>query len=90
MFNSPLISFLVAPCFAAGELPPALLFLGAIVVLAVIVAFSFFMLMAKHYKRCPSNHVLVIYGKSGHGHEAATCIHGGAKFVWPLIQDFAC
>ena len=47
------------------------------------------MLLAKRYKRCPSNRVLVIYGKSGRGHEAATCIHGGARFVMPLFQDFA-
>ena len=57
--------------------------------LATLVVFSLVMLLAKHYKRCPSNRVLVIYGKSGRGHEAATCIHGGAKFVMPLIQDYA-
>ena len=39
-------------------------------------------------RRCPSNRVLVIYGKAGGG-EASKCIHGGAAFVWPLIQDFA-
>ena len=32
--------------------------------------------------------MLVIYGKAGGG-EAAKCIHGGAKFVLPLVQDFA-
>ncbi len=63
--------------------------LAVIVVLAVIVAFSFVMLLLKQYKRCPSNRVLVIYGKSGGRQEAATCIHGGAKFVVPLIQDYA-
>ena len=40
------------------------------------------------YRRCPSNRVLVIFGKAGRG-EAARCIHGGASFIWPLIQDFA-
>jgi len=63
--------------------------LAAIVVLAVVVAFSFVILLLKQYKRCPSNRVLVIYGRSGSKHEAATCIHGGAKFVVPLIQDYA-
>ena len=40
------------------------------------------------YKRCPSDKILVIYGKTGAG-ESARCIHGGAAFVWPVIQDFA-
>lgn len=53
-----------------------------------IVFFSFIMLLAKRYKRCPSNRVLVIFGKTGGGN-AARCIHGGAAFVMPLIQDHA-
>jgi flotillin len=76
------------PLFAAGE-ETALVFVALIVIFIVIVLFSFVMLLTKRYKRCPSNKVLVIYGKTGKGHEAANCIHGGAKFVWPLIQDFA-
>jgi flotillin len=72
--------------FAAGE-ETALFFVALIVILTVMVMFSFVMLLRTRYRRCPSNRVLVIYGKTGRGHEAATCIHGGAKFVWPLIQD---
>ncbi len=60
----------------------------ATVVIAALVFFGFAMMMFNRYKRCPSNRVLVVYGKAGKG-EAASCIHGGAKFVWPLIQDFA-
>lgn len=60
-----------------------------IVVLAAIVLFSMVILLAKQYKRCPSNRVLVIYGKSGGVGEAATCVHGGARFVVPMIQDYA-
>src|SRR5262249_46631183 len=44
------------------------------------------LLILNRYKRCPSNKVLVIYGKVGGGN-TARCIHGGAAFVWPLIQD---
>ncbi len=57
--------------------------------LAVFVALlfvSFIILLVKRYKRCPSNRVLVIFGKVGGG-DSARCIHGGAAFVWPLIQD---
>jgi len=88
MFSPPLISLLFTPCFATGE-SELLTWLGAIVVLAVVVAFSMFMLLANRYKRCPSNKVLVIFGKSGRAHEAATCIHGGARFIRPLLDDFA-
>ncbi len=54
---------------------------------AAVIVFSLVLgLLVKRYKRCPSNRVLVIYGKS-RGGQAATCVHGGARFVWPLIQD---
>lgn len=48
---------------------------------------SFLVLLSRWYKRCPSNSVLVIYGKVSTG--SATCIHGGAAFVIPLLQDYA-
>jgi flotillin len=40
------------------------------------------------YKRCPSNRVLVVYGKVG-ASRAAICMHGGGRIVWPLIQSHA-
>ncbi len=55
---------------------------------AGVVLFSFILLLANRYKRCPSNRVLVIFGKTSGGN-AAKCVHGGAAFVVPLIQDFA-
>jgi flotillin len=61
----------------------------ALIVGALAVAFlSIVMLLRRQFKRCPSNRVLVIYGKAGRGHEAATCIHGGARFIVPLVQDY--
>ncbi|HEY1191243.1 MAG TPA: SPFH domain-containing protein, partial [Gemmata sp.] len=54
---------------------------------AGLVLFGLVMLLVKRYKRCPSNRVLVIYGKTGGGN-AARCVHGGAAFIVPLIQDF--
>lgn len=38
------------------------------------------------YKRCPSDKILVIYGRTGRG--SAKCLAGGAEFVWPVIQDY--
>jgi len=57
-------------------------------VAAGVVLFGMLLFVAKRYKRCPSNRVLVIYGKTSSGN-AAKCVHGGAAFVIPLIQDFA-
>ena len=54
-----------------------------------ILLFLFIVLFViKQYKRCPSNSVLVIYGKVGKD-RAAQCIHGGGKLIIPLIQDYA-
>jgi flotillin len=57
------------------------------VIFAVLLFFSFLILLIKRYKRCPSNKVLVVYGKVGGG-GASRCIHGGGTFIWPLIQDY--
>ena len=64
-------------------------FLGpmAAVVFVVLVVFSFGY-AATRYKRCPSDMILVVYGKTA-GDKTAQCIHGGGKIVWPLIQDCA-
>jgi len=43
---------------------------------------------APRYKRCPSDKILVVYGKVGAG-QSANCIHGGGSLIWPLIQDYA-
>jgi len=56
-------------------------------VFLVVVLFSFLLLLVKRYRRCPSNKILVVYGKVGTG-GAARCLHGGGTFIWPLIQDF--
>lgn len=62
---------------------------GAIFVFLGIVVFSVVMLLTKQYMRCPSNRVLVIFGKTGRAGGAAKTIHGGAAFVVPLLQDYA-
>lgn len=55
---------------------------------ALLLILFFFIFVIKQYKRCPSNRVLVIYGRVG-TNKAARCMHGGGAFVIPLIQDFA-
>ncbi|MEI8241890.1 MAG: SPFH domain-containing protein [bacterium] len=55
------------------------------IILGVVVVVVF-ITVSSRYKRCPSNKILVIYGKTGSG--AAKCVHGGAAFIWPLIQAY--
>ncbi|MBR2227848.1 MAG: flotillin family protein [Bacteroidales bacterium] len=61
----------------------------------IIVAVLFVTLAAilKRYRRCPSDKILVIYGKTGRNStgsiSSARCIHGGAAFIWPVFQDYA-
>jgi len=46
----------------------------------------------RRYKRCPSDRILVVFGKVGSNAEgslSAKCIHGGAAFIWPIIQDYS-
>ena len=63
--------------------------------LAVVALFVFILIISffRRYKRCPSDRILVVYGKVGKGIEAesrsAKCIHGGAAFIWPIIQDYS-
>jgi flotillin len=57
------------------------------IIIIAIAIIGTFLAMVSRYRRCPSNKILVIYGKTSSS--AAKCVHGGAAFVWPLIQDFA-
>ncbi len=54
------------------------------VVLFIVVTL---LILIKRYKRCPSDRILVVYGKVGGG-QSAKCIHGGAAFIIPVIQDY--
>ncbi len=58
----------------------------SIFLLTLFVFFTFGFL-ANCYRRCPSNRVLVVFGRLTGG-RSAKCYHGGGAFVWPLIQDY--
>ena len=53
----------------------------------VLVVFVTIAALISRYKRCPSDKILVVYGKTGG--TSAKCIHGGGAFIWPVIQDYA-
>ena len=64
-------------------------------ILACVVAvllFSIVLLIFTRYRKCPSDKVMVIYGKVGNNKDgssrSAKCIHGGASFIWPVVQAF--
>jgi flotillin len=58
--------------------------MGALLALFVFILIVSFL---RRYKRCPSDRILVVYGKVGGG--SAKCIHGGAAFIWPVFQDYS-
>ncbi len=60
------------------------LILGGFFLLLCILLLVFFI---SRYRRCPSDKILVVYGKTG-GEQSAKCYAGGATFVWPVIQDY--
>lgn len=61
--------------------------LGILAAFVAVIFFSTIVLLKTNYKRCSSNQVLVIFGKTKQG-QAAKTVHGGASFVWPLFQDY--
>jgi len=73
----------------SGGLDPSIVIL--IMVLAVIL-FSIFLVVVSRYKKCPSDKIMVIYGKVSSNKDgtsrSAKCIHGGASFVWPVVQAY--
>src|SRR5271170_2182221 len=53
----------------------------------VLLVFTAFIGFLTRYKRCPSDRVLIIYGLVGEG-RSARCLHGGAAFILPIVQDY--
>ena len=63
-----------------------------LIVVAVILVVSVLMFVVSRYRRCPSDKIMVIYGKVGTSRDgtaiSAKCIHGGAAFIWPVFQAY--
>ena len=64
-----------------------------LIMVIVAVIFVTFAAILSRYKRCPSDKILVVYGRTGKnkagGVSSARCIHGGAAFIWPVFQSYA-
>lgn len=66
-----------------------LIILGVLVISVIVLIAT----LVKRYKRCPSDKLLVVFGRTGKNDTGATSTakvtHGGGAFVWPVIQDYA-
>ncbi len=69
--------------FLAVSIVPIIIIIGVFALVIAVLAY---------YKKCPSDKILVIFGMIGKSSEGqkrtAKCVHGGAAFIWPIIQDF--
>ncbi|MGD9910377.1 MAG: flotillin family protein [Candidatus Izemoplasmatales bacterium] len=65
--------------------------LGLIIKL-VIIFFTVIMFIVSRIRKCPSDKILVVYGKVGSNQDgskkSANCMHGGVKFIIPFIQSY--
>ena len=63
-----------------------------IIGIVAIALIALLVTLVKRYKRCPSDKLLVIYGKTGKNSSGdvstARVTHGGGQFIWPVIQDY--
>ena len=65
---------------------------GGIITAVLVAVFSFLVFIVSRIKKCPSDKILVIYGKIGPNKDgssrSANCIHGGSKFIYPFFQAY--
>ena len=73
----------------AGGIPMGVL---PIVVVVALVLFGILLVLLTRYKKCPSDKIMVKYGKIGKNEDgtarSAVCIHGGAAFIVPVFQSY--
>jgi flotillin len=61
-----------------------------LIVVIVLVVVMLLLVVLMRYKKCPSDKIMVIYGKISPNkdgtYRSAKCIHGGAAFIWPFFN----
>ncbi len=69
------------------------MFSVTLIIVVIVIIFITILALFSRYKRCPSDKILVVYGKTGKNKagltRSAKTIHGGAAFIWPVIQSYA-
>jgi len=63
-----------------------------LIIVIVVLLFMCLLIFLTRYRKCPSDKIMVIYGKVGQNtdgtNRTSRCIHGGAAFIWPVIQAY--
>ena len=62
-------------------------FFGLFSMFLPVILIGVMLFAASRYKRCPSDKVLVVYGRTS-APGTCECVHGGGVFVWPILQDY--
>ena len=62
-------------------------FLIILTISALVFGIGMLVFFFSRYQKCPSDRILVVYGKTAGG-VSSRCLHGGAAFIWPVIQAF--
>jgi len=62
-------------------------FLIILTISALVFGIGMLVFFFSRYQKCPSDRILVIYGKTG-PRQSSKCLHGGAAFIWPVIQAY--
>ena len=74
--------------YTLGQAQPDAETLGFLVIIAAAIVFvGTAAYWITRYKKCPSNKILVVYGKVSGGKSAKT-LHGGGAFIIPIIQSY--
>ena len=82
MNATTLLSQMSRSAAGSGESFLIILTISFLVVVIGMLVFFF-----SRYQKCPSDRILVIYGKTAPG-QSSKCLHGGAAFIWPVIQAY--
>ena len=82
MNATTLLSQMSRSAAGSGESFLIILTISFLVVVIGMLVFFF-----SRYQKCPSDRILVIYGKTG-PRQSSKCLHGGAAFIWPVIQAY--
>ena len=62
-------------------------FVQILIISVIVIGLGTIVFFFSRYQKCPSDRILVIYGRTSAG-ASSKCLHGGAAFVWPVIQAF--
>ena len=58
-----------------------------LIISCLVVGLGITIFFFSRYQKCPSDRILVVYGGTSGG-VSSRCLHGGAAFIWPVIQAY--